>query len=998
MNSMQNLHNFNLLDMVELDDTFFTDCKYMDLSEDSVNEDMSDSLKIGHINIHSIPNKYEDLVDVLDKMQEKLILPDILLLCETFLTKNNFDKYHFNNFDIVSEYRKSKARGGVSIMIQNKIRYMLRTDLRVFEEGKFESIFIEVPKKTGKNIIIGEIYRVPGTNETDFINYYESIVNKIRDENKKIIIGTDQNIDYLKINNHRNTQKFFELNLTNNLLPTIFKPTRVTHNSATLIDNIYVDSGIGCTMSSHILTTDISDHFFCLTIIHDFKLDRTVTNFTGRKINESVLRNIKCALSNIDWNYLNDLTIDDACSSLNDRIYGALNFYAPLKQFKRNTRYQKRDPWFTLGLKTSSIKCWKLYRKVLHMPHDSADYVAYKQYRNMYNMLRRKAKFQYNNDLISACRNDSKKMWKVLNRITGKIRNKSSLSDEIIIDGIKSANQKEISNAFAKYYSEIGKRMSEKIDLEGPTFDPTSNISNRVNESCFLFPTTHHEIERLIKGLKSTSSKGHDELSNTMLKAIYPSILHALYIIFNKSLSMGEVPAYMKLAIVKPLYKAKSVYEMSNYRPISLLPVVSKILEKIVHSRLCKFLTKNGVLFEGQYGFRKNRSTTDAILDLSGNIIDGFNKKMYTIGIFLDMSKAFDSIKPETLLKKMELYGIRGTALNWFESYLTNRSIKVMFKECLSKKYEVHYGTPQGSVLGPLLYIVLSNDMPKCLKFSRAVMFADDTTIYATGSNIRFLYKKLNEDLSRVTQWFRVNSLSLNVDKTSYILFETEKNTSNFRGNIFMNNVAIQRVSYTKFLGVYIDKNLNWNSHVHQLSLKLASGIYSLNMARNMLSNKAKRQIYFAQVFSHLNYGLSAWGPMVSKANIKKLQVKQNKAVRAIFNLKNRSRLSDYYRKGQLLDLKGLIELSLAKISHRYITDVLPKCIINLFENTNHTHETRNRHQLQAIPHTTQIYNKSFLGRAPHIWLHLPRNIKDINNPKKFNRSFVKHSLDLNNS
>jgi len=499
-----------------------------------------------------------------------------------------------------------------------------------------------------------------------------------------------------------------------------------------------------------------------------------------------------------------------------------------------------------------------------------------------------------------------------------------------------------------------------------------------VNESCFFFPTSHHEIENLIKGLKSKSSKSHDELSNTILKAIYPNILHALFIIFNKSLSTGIVPDYMKLAIVKPLYKAKSVFEINNYRPISLLPVLSKILEKIVHLRLTKFLKKHDVLYEGQYGFRKLRSTTDAILDLTGNIIDGLNKKMYTIGLFLDMSKAFDSIKHETLLKKMELYGIRGIVLKWLKCHVTNRSIKVMFKESLSEKYDVKFGTPQGSVLGPLMYNILSNDMPKCLKFSRAVMFADDTTIYVTGRNVRFLYRKINEDLKKITQWFKDNSLSLNIEKTSYILFKNMNNRSNFNGNIYIDGKAIQKVNQTKFLGVYIDEHLNWNSHVQHLSLKLASGIYSLNMTRNMLSVNTKRLLYFSHVFSHLNYALSAWGPMISTSNMKKLQVYQNKAIRLLFNLKRRTRLVPYYKKAELLDIKSIIELSLIKLSHRYMVNVLPQRIVNLFENVNHNYGTRNRSLPQAFPHTTQIYNKSFLGRSPHLWLHLPRDLKDI--------------------
>ena len=991
---MQNLHNLNFLDMVELDHAMFNECTYADLNDNFMQSELSETLKVGHINIHSIPNKYEDLIDILDTMQEKHILPDVLLLCETFLNERNYDKYPFQNYDIVSEYRKQRSRGGVSIMIKTQIRYIVRTDLRVFEEGKFESVFVEIPRKHRSNIIIGEIYRVPGTNERDFINYYDSIISKIRDEAKKIIIGTDQNMDYLKINTHRNTQKLFELNLTNNVLPTIFKPTRVTNSSATLIDNIYVDTEIGCNISSHIITTDISDHFLCLTIIHNIKINNNMTQSSKRKINDSVLRNIKGALSNKDWNYLNEMDINDACSALNTEINKAIDFYAPLKKIINNRKYKKRDPWFTIGLKTSSVKCWKMYKQVMHKPHDSIEYIAYKKYRNLYSQLRRKAKYQYTHDLISACRNDCKRMWGILNRMSGKVRKADNVSDEINVDGIKVSDPKKISNAFAKYYSEIGKCMSENIEKQGPTFDATANITNMVNESCFFFPTTHNEIECLIRGLKLKNSTGHDGLSNTILRSVYPSILHALFIIFNKSLSSGIVPDFMKIAIVKPLYKAKSVFEINNYRPISLLPVVSKILEKIVHIRLANFLKNHNVLFEGQYGFRKCRNTTDAILDLTGNIIDGLNKKMYTIGLFLDMSKAFDSIKHETLLKKLELYGIRGLALDWLKSYLTNRSIKVMFKEVLSDKYKVNFGTPQGSVLGPLLYIILSNDMPKCLKFSRAVMFADDTTIYATGNNVRFLYTKINEDLKKVTQWFKNNSLSLNIEKTCYILFKNANSRPNFNGKIYIDNKEIEQVTETKFLGVCIDDHLTWNNHVQNLLLKLASGIYSLNMVRNMLSPNTKRLIYFSHVFSHLTYAMSVWGPMITSSNMNKLQVSQNKAVRSIFNLKRRTRLAPYYKKGQLLDIKNLIELSLVKISHRYTEDILPQRIVNLFENINHNHETRNRNLLQAAPHTSQIYSKSFLGRAPHVWLHLPRDLKTISNIKRFNKCFVEYKIN----
>ena len=656
-------HDLNLLNIVELDNVLLSNCSYLDIN-DYTDETDDNSVIIGHLNIHSIPNKHEDLIDLLDRMKDKCMLPDILLLCETFLNEKNFDKYIFPNYELVNEYRKKKSRGGVSIMINCQMKYSLRDDLKIFEEGKFESLFIEVSSQKG-NIIIGEIYRVPGTNELDFLTNYELIVNKIRNENKKIIIGTDQNLDYLKMNTHHNTMRFFEMNLSNNIIPTIYKPTRVTHNTATLIDNIYVDADLISNVTSYVLYTDISDHFMCVTkICLNLTRNNTFT-YSTRKLSVTALRNIRGALNNINWNFLEQHNVNDASELLNNEIVKALDFYAPKKTIVVNKSYKRRDPWFTSGLRTSAIKCWKLYKKVLNLPPDNLMHIEYKKYRNLYKKLRRKAKFKYYNDLILTHRNDSKKLWKILNVITGKLQNKKDISDEIILNGIRENNMEVISNGFGKFYSEIGRNMAEEIKKGGNIQDPMLNTDlKRVHQSCFFFPTSKKEIEYFIKKLKSKNSKGHDEVTNNLLKSIYPSIINALYILFNKSLGGGEFPRNMKLAIVKPLYKGKSKLEISNYRPISLLPVISKILEKIVNCRLVKFFKKYNVLYEGQYGFRKNRSTLDAILDLTGNIVDGFDKGMYTIALFLDMSKAFDSIKHETLFKKMELYGIRGMALN----------------------------------------------------------------------------------------------------------------------------------------------------------------------------------------------------------------------------------------------------------------------------------------------------------------------------------------------
>jgi hypothetical protein len=366
---------------------------------------------------------------------------------------------------------------------------------------------------------------------------------------------------------------------------------------------------------------------------------------------------------------------------------------------------------------------------------------------------------------------------------------------------------------------------------------------------------------------------------------------------------------------------------------------------------------------------------------------------MYTIGLFLDMSKAFDSINHETLLKKMDYYGIRGVALKWLNSYLTNREIKVNYKNVLSDNYLLEYGTPQGSVLGPLLYTILTNDMIKCMKFCSSVVFADDTTVYISGNNLKFLYRKMNEDLKHLTKWFDNNSLSLNVQKSCYILFRTKNKNPDFKGKIKVGNMDIKQVSHTKFLGVIIDEYLDWNMHIKHLLTKLASGIYSLKMAKNLLPFSSKRLLYFSNIQSHLTYGLSAWGSMITSTNLRKLKVQQNKAIRALFNLKIRTTLQPYYKKARILKIENLTELSLLKISYRYMNDILPQRILNLFEIPDHQYLTRNRNALQTPHHTLQIYNKCFLAKAPQLWLQLPDNIKNRSNTNSFTKSYLKYII-----
>ena len=328
------------------------------------------------------------------------------------------------------------------------------------------------------------------------------------------------------------------------------------------------------------------------------------------------------------------------------------------------------------------------------------------------------------------------------------------------------------------------------------------------------------------------------------------------------------------------------------------------------------------------------------------------------------MSKAFDSINHQTLFKKLEFYGIRGNVLSWFKSYLLDRFIKVKIRNTVSNSYVMSYGTSQGSVLGPLMYLILANDLVKSLKISNCISFADDTTVFASGNNLKFLYCKINEDLKCLSDWFDSNSLTLNIDKSKNILFCSKRKEVNYTGAIKLSGKEISRVKSIKFLGVLIDEYLEWNDQVKSVLLKMVAGNYSLSMIKNILPVKSRLLIYNSNVYTHVNYALSAWGPLLKIKDVKRLQVQQNKSVRQIFNLSRRTNLAEFYKKGKILKINGLIELALLKISYRYINELLPKRILNLYNLANHEYHTRNRNNLRALHHTTQIYNNSFFGEG----------------------------------
>ena len=362
-----------------------------------------------------------------------------------------------------------------------------------------------------------------------------------------------------------------------------------------------------------------------------------------------------------------------------------------------------------------------------------------------------------------------------------------------------------------------------------------------------------------------------------------------LSVLYNECMSDGIFPDDLKIGRISPIYKKDNEELLENYRPVSTLAVFGKIFEKIIYSRLYSFFQSQNTLYENQYGFRKNHSTSHA-LNFSVNYVEScLKKKQHVLGIFIDLSKAFDTIPHQELLKKLENYGIRGNANNLIASYLSNRFQYVSVLDEDSEKLPVIYGVPQGFCLGPLLFIIYINDISRTTDQGKFVLFADDTNIFVADNCKKRVYEKANEILHLVQLYMKCNLLHINIKKCCYIHFKPSRTKVNpdYREEeevniLTLNNTVIKRVSEAKFLGVIIDEDLKWNAHIRALNSKLKCEIGKLCSIRKLVPNDQYKELYHTLFESHLGFGISVWGG-VSKNKLEPLFITQKKCIRIMF-------------------------------------------------------------------------------------------------------------------
>ena len=937
-------------------------CLYYSLSEFNNIKSKKKLISVFHLNTASLGLHFDELHTLLSNCDLKF---DFIGISETGF-KNYptiFDLEGYNNTDCPTE----SSKGGVRLYISKKFNYKSRNDLQIYKSEKLESTFAEIITDKGKkNLIVGCIYKHPDMPVDEFNVHLSKTFEKLINENKKVIILGDFNIDLMKTDIHSESSDFLDLITSNSLIPLILRPTRITPHSKTLIDNIFTNfTDIPVTAGN--LTFSISDHLAQFALL-DFSIGNHKTPHT------KYIRNYKHFDKNdfimdilaVDWDdKIKNPDPNLKFSTLIDHVNHILDKHAPLKKITTNLEIAKK-PWISRGILTSINKKNRLHKKFLSEKQQTKKnhlHCEFKIYRNNLTKLMRSSKDIFYRDYFSRYKSNIKMAWKGIKTLINCKKKESEIPSSIVSNDKTINDPLKIANVFNTHFSTIAEKTKKKIIPSKQSFSTFLGLPNE--KSLFLRPTSADEIGRSISALKESKATGPGSIPTNIIKLISPTLSPLIAIIINSCLTSGSYPQCLKYANVIPIHKKDSILDPENYRPISLLSNINKIFENILHIRLSTFLDVNYCLYNAQFGFRKKHSTTHALIQLTESIRNAIDKGMYACGVFVDLQKAFDTVDHNILINKLSHYGVRGTVNSLFKSYLSNRFQSVTIHENKSETILIKHGVPQGSVLGPLLFLIYINDFHKTIKHSKVIHFADDTSLINCNKSLKKINKQVNEDLRLLCEWLRANKISLNTKKTEIIIFRSKKKEITKHLNFRASGQKIEPSKIVTYLGVVLDQSLAWNDHFNILLPKLSRATGMLAKIRHYVPYETLCSIYYAIFNSHLTYSSQIWGYVTQELN-NKIKSLQNKALKIIHFKKQRDSAGPLYYKSKILRFNDHIKLKNCILAFDHQRKFLPSIFHDFCKpvSVTHNHKTKSELSKLTISRTNTVTYGSYSIRS----------------------------------
>lgn len=944
---------------------------------------------LASINIQSLQSKHSALASFLSEHDNI----HILALQETWNLKHP-DTLSIPQYTLIHKHRPHGNGGGIGFYIKSNIHYNILHQHTHMISKIFECLTIEITINS-KKTAISTLYRsptppntmTPTTHMDEFNAHLDTLLQQLSTKYTTVYICLDSNINSHTVKQHHTNFEYFNTIHTNGYLQCINHSTRIQGNTHSLIDHILTNS------NEEIITTgtlilDISDHF--MTFITLAKTHHRHTNppTLTRKFTQHNTQMFREHISNLAWeDVLNCQDVDLSYHHFWNTFKPLLDTCIPLTNTRHNKNIHKINKHMTLGLLTSRNTKMKLHKLALTTP-TQANISKYRAYRNTYNRLIRASKKHYFETELAKAKKNPKKTWGLLNEALNKGNSKPKI-EKIITDNGEITDKLDIATEFNTFFAGAGRAVYNSIPHTNTT--PEEYLPPHSEHQLHLSRVSQAEVVSVMRTLQSKASLDSDGLSTKFMKSIALEISIPLTHIFNLSLTQGKFPTALKTSKIVPIHKSGNTALCDNYRPIALLSSISKTLEKIVANKLSTHLENHKLLAPNQYGFQRFKNTEQHLLDTTNYISQHLNIGNYCIGVFLDLRKAFDVCSHDILLKKLKNKGVDGVALEWFASYLAGRTQLVDIGGIQSSKENIDISIIQGSILGPILFNIYIDDLPRAtsLKIS---MFADDTAGLEGGKHLPQLVASVNNELTKIATWLRANKMACNTTKTKYIIFHTKGkhiNTQNihitFDNNephqthkpelishlerIHNNNTNPEARSY-KLLGIHLDEHLTFEQNTKHLISKLSKATYCINRVKNILPLKALTILYHSLVHSHLTY-CTTIASCTNKTNITKISKLQKKAIRIITNSTYTAHTEPLFERLNILNYDKLITFSQLKIMHSVHYNYAPLTLTsawNTNEHRNTHHELRNAHDYTIPRAHYAFFNRMPLYTFPQAW------------------------------
>lgn len=895
-----------------------------------------------------------------------------LCITEHWKTEEQLMIYGIENFHLISSFcRQENEHGGSAIYARKSIQCKERTDVKTLSiSGQFECSACEW-KRNKEKIIVMSIYRPPTGDINIFINRLDEALCLFCHENATIIVAGDFNVDLLVDN--RNSSDLCSLFSSYNIHPTFLEHTRITSNSKTCIDNIFTNYENVC--DAEVIHSLISDHTAQKLTI---EINKSITpNFVYKRIfNDSNKKKFTNRLSQTDWYSIYEIEKQN----VNEQWEKFMNIFMtvfedtfPLKKIstKKSANSFKNDP---------KVRECKNRLDILYTAYsvDKRYKIVYNETKKEYNELLIQSRSNKFHERLQNSDNKSKCVWDIVNEVKGKNNSRKDVGIE--------GEPRTIAENFNSYI--INSASNLVSQLPNKPFSCQIEVSDR---SMFVKNANRQEIIDIVKNLKNKMSCGDDGVPTSLLKFCINEIVNPLCYIVNNSLRYGIFPESLKVALVIPLHKKGDQTIIDNYRPISLLSAFSKLFEKVMSNRLMDYMLSNSYFNIFQHGYLKGRSTQTAVYQFTQKILNALENNDIALGVFLDLSKAYDCIDHKLLLFKLEKYGLRGNTLEWFRSYLSDRKQKVSISKggqvTHSECQSILRGVPQGSILGPILFIIFINDLANVvtLEGTSITNYADDANLLVSAATFYDIIILTNIVFTNAKEWLVSNKLVLNEAKTNAILFRTNRAGLETVNKIKLNEETTLMVSQaTKFLGIHVDETLRWDVHIDYISKKLNNACYSIRVLSKYMKFTSLKIVYYANFDSVLRYGIIFYGNSV---NIERLFVIQKRTLRTMLKIKPLETCRGKFKNNKLLTLCSI-----------YIQE----CLLYFFKNKQlfsdnepqHNHNTRNFNYNYPI-HRLTMTEKNAHYNCIKFYNKLPQSIQAVNSLRSFKKNIYELLLNI---